>query len=75
MDNLDLLSSLTNYFSPKGLSTLVIKDPQWSRFYELMNYATLVITDSSTDMHSARPLLNTSKEAKSKTLIDKSKLK
>ena len=26
MNNLDLLSSLINYFSPEGLSTLVIKD-------------------------------------------------
>ena len=71
MNYLDLLSSLITYYSPKGLSTLVIKDPQWFRFYELMNCATLVATDSSTDMHSVRPLLNTSKEVKSKALIDK----
>ena len=75
MDNLDLLSSLTDYFSPKGLSTLVIKDPQWFRFYELMNCATLVVTVSSTNMHSVRPSLNTGKKAKSKTLIDKNRLK
>ena len=75
MINLDLLSYLTNYFSPKGLSTLVIKDPQWFRFYELVKCATLVVTESPTYMHSVRPLLNTSKKAKSKALIDKNILK
>lgn len=75
MNNLYLLSSLTNYFSPKGLSTLVIKDPQWFRFYELVKCVTLVVTESPTDMHSVRPLLSTRKKAKSKALIDKNRLK
>ena len=50
MNNLDLLSFLTNYHSPEGLSTLMIKESQWFRFCELVECATLVVTESPTDM-------------------------